>query len=112
MLITGQFKIGSSLFVVLYASCTLWTALLSRVMLENKLDDNVVDNDGNVGGGGGKRAKNGRSPLSLLQWLALIAITLALAGDALISLYKEGSHNNNSTDSTGTRIDVIGILTV
>jgi hypothetical protein len=33
MLITGQLAIGSNLFVVLYASCSLWTALFSHFLL-------------------------------------------------------------------------------
>ena len=60
LIIQGQLNIPSNLFVVLYASCTLWTALLSRCIL--------------------------RRSLARLQWIAIIAITVGLAGDAATSL--------------------------
>lgn len=37
MVMYGQLKVGGGLYVVLYSSCTVWTALLSRFLLGRRL---------------------------------------------------------------------------
>ena len=75
MLIQGALVIGSNLFVVLYTSCTLWTALLSRWLLR-------------------------RSP-SLLQWFAILAITAGLSGDAVASVASVGGSEEGGSRGGG-----------
>jgi len=59
----GQLRVSSNLFVVLYSSCTCWTALLSRFML-------------------GKH-------LATMQWVGIVCVCAGLAGDATISMFNE-----------------------
>lgn len=101
MLIIGQLRIGSSLFVVLYASCSLWTALFSQCLLasagtSNRGGEGGVCKGGGGGGGAcaaaagwcdlGGVAVGARPPLTPVQWLAIFAITVGTAGDAALSL--------------------------
>eukprot|EP00616_Rhizochromulina_sp_CCMP1243_P009241 CAMPEP_0118981754 /NCGR_PEP_ID=MMETSP1173-20130426/31230_1 /TAXON_ID=1034831 /ORGANISM="Rhizochromulina marina cf, Strain CCMP1243" /LENGTH=412 /DNA_ID=CAMNT_0006932199 /DNA_START=13 /DNA_END=1247 /DNA_ORIENTATION=- len=57
LVVLGQLHVPSSLFVVLYASCTIWTAVIAQVWLKQRL--------------------------SLARWCAIAAIALGLCGDAL-----------------------------
>jgi hypothetical protein len=127
MLIIGQLQIGSSLYVVLYASCTLWTALLSRLMLESS---STVGHATSVEDIAAVQSSH-RPPLTLVQWVALFAITLSLAGDAMLSLFggddagEDGEKKNDmeiansgsdreagSEATTTTNINIVGILVV
>ena len=82
LLFQGQLSIGSNLYVVLYASCTLWTALLSRWLL--------------------------RRPLSNSHWVAIVTITLGLAADAYLS--HSDKHGGRSNTRTGVALVLLGSL--
>jgi drug/metabolite transporter (DMT)-like permease len=84
----GQLKVGGGLYVVLYSSCTVWTAILSRILLHKQL--------------------------TFQQWLAVLEVTAGLILSNLNVMLSTSSAGPGATSMveilTGSLVLLLGSI--